>query len=57
MIHCQKINGKIKHQVVLIEQSDLCTAITNIYDQVYQGLIFYALTDIQSADRMGERPD
>ena len=46
------IDGNIKHQVMLIEQSDFCTTITNIYDQVYQGLIFYALTDIQSADRM-----
>lgn len=40
----------IKHQIVLIEQSNLCPAVSNIYYQVYQCLIFYALTNIQGAD-------
>jgi len=53
MFHRKLIDGNIKHQVVLIEQSDFCTTITNIDDQVYQGLILYSLTNVQSTDRMG----
>jgi len=50
MIHSQMVNRKIKHQIVLVEQSDLCAAVPNIYYQVYQGLIFYTLTDIQGSN-------
>ena len=56
MINSQLSNRNIEHQIMLIEQSDLCPTVTNIYDEIYQGLIFNALTYIQSCDRMGECP-
>jgi hypothetical protein len=50
MLGCQIIQRNTEHQIMLVEQSDLCPAVTYIYNEIYQWLIFYTLTDIHSDD-------
>ena len=42
---------------MLIEQSKLCSTITDIDYKIDQGLIFNSLTDIHRTNRVGECTD